>query len=346
MTRHVVIRADAGADIGIGHVTRCATLASALFARGYTPLFVTRRDSASLVSRLALEFDVEAIDALDWDQDASASRAVIASLGATASWIVVDHLQLDDRWERAMRVSGARLLAFDDMRDIRHCVDVVVSDTDVPFPAAGAGCGPRRDLLGPRYALVASAFAPDPRQPAIGRHHVLISYGGSDPTGETEKALAAVALVRDGVDSDLLGDVTVVIGHANTRADQIIADVNALDDVQVAYAPPSLAPYLRACDLFLCAGGQSMIEALAVRRNCLVTITAPNQSLGVKRVANAGLVRALGAHSTVDMHHVERALGSTFKELCRLNEELEHSPFDNLGASRIVEAMMSIETQS
>ena len=40
--RHVIVRADASATVGTGHVVRCRTLAEALVARGWRATLVTR----------------------------------------------------------------------------------------------------------------------------------------------------------------------------------------------------------------------------------------------------------------------------------------------------------------
>lgn len=55
----IVIRADAGTKVGVGHVARCMALADALREAGAEPVFAMRQGSAEAVAGFGKEGVVE-----------------------------------------------------------------------------------------------------------------------------------------------------------------------------------------------------------------------------------------------------------------------------------------------
>jgi UDP-2,4-diacetamido-2,4,6-trideoxy-beta-L-altropyranose hydrolase len=103
---------------GHGHRVRCGALGAAL------------RDAG---------FDVEFID---------------GDLGAPVDLLVVDHYDLDARWERAMRPLARRIAVIDDFPGRPHDCDLLVDQDDFDEERRGGNL-----LLGPRYALLRPEFA-------------------------------------------------------------------------------------------------------------------------------------------------------------------------------------------
>jgi UDP-2,4-diacetamido-2,4,6-trideoxy-beta-L-altropyranose hydrolase len=342
----VAIRVDADATIGVGHVTRTLVLARQLAADGFEVRFVCRHRPVPAVEALLRPFafewladgDVPLADEESWD-----ARATIERMGPwladSDSWVVVYHYALGEAWERAVRDAGARILAIDDFRDRRHCADILVSDTSEPFDPALNSCPDApRALAGFAYALIGQEFAADdvPRAAATGPLRVLISYGGADPTNETAKALDAIRLLRLAKNSERLGRVDVAVGHVNPSADAVRAQAAVLHDVHVHVAPENFPLLLRESHVFLAAGGNTMIEALAMRRLCVITTVADNQNAIVQVMWRQGAITALGWHASVSAADVAQALSDIVSGYERRMSEVQAlSIFDTMGASRI-----------
>jgi len=362
-TCNVTFRVDASQEIGLGHLRRCLTLAGQLRDIGCKVRFVCRDQLGLSIAPLAASYIVCRLDRGSrivassmladeelWDADATLS--VIGRDEVDTSWVVVDSYRLGRRWERKVRDAGHRVMVIDDFRDRMHHADLLVSDSEIPFdPALNERSGLVRTLVGREYALIGPEYAHSdtPVSRRTGPKRLLVSYGGSDRTGETMKAITAVGSLRENAAAcDLLGRVDVVVGQLNPVAEDIARAVQGIQDVVVHMAPPGLAKLMRAADLFLTAGGNSMVEALALRKPCLVTVTGDNQALMVGQLAAEGMIRSLGAQHAVAPDDVAEGIVDILTEFEVFATHVASRPlFDHLGAQRIAAAMlMSLELAS
>ena len=348
----VYFRVDASSSIGLGHLSRCLVLARQLETDGCNVRILAQAldvDVTAYVSPLPVAMLEVAPDGAEAEvRDAEASALAIATLGGP-SVVVVDHYALGATWERAMRTAGHLVVAIDDFRNRRHCADVLVSDSAATFDTALNECVVPTILAGAAYAMVDAQFAPDITGACLGSPlRILVSYGGSDPTMETLKALDAVRLIRAHRASPVTSSpVCVVIGSANPRVAEIASAAADISGVSISVAPVSIAPLLRSSDLFLTSGGHSMIEAVTMGRVAVVTSTAINQELSVGALAARHAIEALGMHDTVRAGDVAAALDSvaaSFDSYARSVRE-QHD-FDTLGATRISMIIRSLREQS
>jgi UDP-2,4-diacetamido-2,4,6-trideoxy-beta-L-altropyranose hydrolase len=355
---NVAIRVDASPDIGMGHLRRCLTLGKQLYADGFVVQLICRACYDKNVEKLVKDFNVTFFDQPEisynhsdpqsqelWDAEATLS--IIGRYPSCVSWVIVDSYQLSELWERTIAHAGHKILAIDDFRNRPHYADLLLSDTSNSFSKEMNGN--KHDfyeLVGSKYTLVDSEYAFIKESPIslLKPKRILISYGGSDPTDETSKALEAVYFLRNHKKyQEYLGIVDVVVGQVNTRPDMVIRSAGEIDNVEVHLAPSSLANFLRKADIFLTAGGNSMVEALTMRKPCLVTVTSDNQALMVNQLVEKSAIISLGDHVQVSSDLIANAL----IEICTKYEQIatrfiSQSIFDHLGASRVSSMMQSI----
>lgn len=344
----ITIRVDADAQIGLGHLKRCLTLAGELRAAGAALRLVCRRHSDRRIEQIARGFPVCRIAAparRNPDEraaeDAQRTLTIIGRSPAEVSWVVVDHYELAASWERRIGEAGHRILAIDDFRSRRHCADILVSDCPRAFAELDEHPPGGVQLVGPEYALIASDYAPEAGhagvRPEVKR--VLVAYGGADPTGETAKALAALRLVRPAGGADARR-IDVVIGHVNARSRELAEIAHGLAHCALHLAPETLAPLMRAADLVLASGGNTMLEAVAMRKPCLVTVTADNQALTVGYLAERGAIIPVGAADEVQSAELGRRIEETIADYARARRRVQAAAcYDCHGARRIAAAM-------
>jgi spore coat polysaccharide biosynthesis protein SpsF len=260
----VIVRCDGNAAIGMGHVSRGLALADELRdTHGCTVFFAMRGDeSAGVAAARASGYAVVPITADDRADYGGELRELAAAHDAAA--VVVDvrdglsRASLDSLRERDMCV-----VSIDDGTDRRLAADLAF------YPPV-----PRLEEMdwtgfsGQRYAgwnwvLLRREFAAghftspelSDSSPAI---DILLTMGGSDPAGMTEFAIAALDLLPMPL------AVRVVVGPAFRRAEPLIdAIARSKHAVQIARAPASLAPLMRASRMAVASFGVTAYELAA-----------------------------------------------------------------------------------
>lgn len=303
----VLLRCDASARIGTGHVARCLTLADELARRGFAPQFAMRLESGHMAaevkargySLLALPAR-ETVPTLELQRCDAAqiedAQAVLAAAGANGDahwdWVVVDHYALGAEWHRALRPATKRLAVIDDLADRAHECDLLV-DVNLQQPGRYTPWLPPNaiTLLGPAYALLRPEFRGAGRMPVPAAFassrplSVLVCFGGADAPGGT---LAAVhALAQAGVAPPL--QVTVVAGARNPH----MAELKQLcGDCGFALLASSnrMAQLMTQADLAIGAGGSMLLERCAMGLPSIVVPIADNQRPGARCALTAGAI--------------------------------------------------------
>lgn len=128
-------------------------------------------------------------------------------------------------------------------------------------------------------------------------------FGGSDPTNETAKALAAIKMLGRG---DIFIDV--VVGAINPWREEIRRLCAALPNVHYHCQVADMAACIARADLALGAGGTSAWERCCLGLPALTVVVAPNQVEATAALAEYGAVRNLGWHEQVTPETMAAAL--------------------------------------
>jgi UDP-2,4-diacetamido-2,4,6-trideoxy-beta-L-altropyranose hydrolase len=340
----ILFLADAGAEVGGGHVMRCLTLARALAERGSECAFVESRAAAPILRRfgwpaqtlLAMADAQELSDLVRFGRD-------FAGL-FEADMVVVDHYKMGAAEETELRGLHRRIAVIDDLADRRHDADVLIDP----------GFGRRREhyaelvretcltLIGPGHALVRPEFA-QARPRALSRRarhdpvrRVLVSFGLTDVGGVTGRVVAALA----GKIGDARLDVALGPGAPSLEALAALA----ADDrrIHLHVDVQDMVALAAEADAALGAGGSSVWERACLGLPTATIVLADNQAEMIARLAQAGAALALDAR-TADF---EAALAQTWDSLIgdrelrwRLSERSSEL-CDGRGAERVADAIL------
>ncbi len=349
MTR-VVIRADASASIGSGHVMRCLALAEFLAARGADVVFVSRAPKGNLISETERRgHKVLRLPAGDdaWtaEQDASDFVAALDRLaplagGERADWVIVDHYGLGEVWERAVRPLASRVMAIDDLADRPHAVDVLLDQNLVGAfetrydDLVGAGC---LKLLGPRYALLAKNYAalrPQVRRPATIPANILVYFGGADTRLTMMTAEALTRLPQPFC-------ATIVVDDGNDQA-QAVQSLAKLDGrIRPVRRLPDLASAMLSSDIFVGASGTTSWERLCLGLPAIVITLATNQVPLAQELARRGFINCLGDAGAATADLIAAALASAVsKPTDPRSAQAMMNMVDGAGAERVCDVLL------
>ena len=343
----VVFRADASEIIGHGHVRRTLTLAKKLRESGATIEFVSRECPGNLcdfveengfpVSRLP----APSSGALSWQEDADLTRATMPKDSPPTDWLVVDHYDLDHRWESALRQSTRRIMVIDDLANRQHDCDLLLDQNLVAgleeryVGKVPPGCGL---LLGPAYALLETAYAElhDRARPRAGPvRRILISFGGVDADSLCSRSLSAfTSLNRPDI------EVEIAIGESSPHLAALRKLAAPHKNVRIHAGATSLASLMSDADLAIGAAGTTTWERLCLGVPSLVVTVAPNQEPAAAELNRLGLIRLVGDKRHASESSIASALDKVFQT--GLDESWSKSCLamvDGRGAERVVAAL-------
>jgi UDP-2,4-diacetamido-2,4,6-trideoxy-beta-L-altropyranose hydrolase len=327
---------------------RCLTLADALKMRGAECHFVCREHTGHLLDFICgrghvvhpLTGDLSGETAADWSLDAAQSGAVLGAL--QPDWLVVDHYELGQDWERQVRPSVRRLMAVDDIGR-PHLCDMLL-DQNLPNPMHGrygpSAIGDATLLLGPKFALVRPEFAAL-RPFALSRRdgslqRVLVSMGGSDPEDETTKALTGLS-----ASGGARWAVDVVVGAGNPNRRSVEEACTRLPKASLHVQTSRMADLMAAADCAITAGGSTSWERCCLGLPALVTVVSPDQLAIAESLANVGVHVFLGRSSELTSDDYASALGEITAARLREMSVCAAEVCDGRGVERVAERLQS-----
>ena len=329
----VFIRADASSLIGSGHVMRCLTLAQRLRKeQNAKVVFIMRRLSGNLIDLVRKHgFDVLVLPPADQDyelEDYGLWLTVPMEVDAqqtikvlqhylqehgcdVVDRLIVDSYALNEQWELMLRPYCREIMVIDDLANRRHDCDILLDQNfylnkDVRY----AGLVPEhcKMLLGPEHALLREEFyeAKKHLRKRDGNiKNILVFYGGSDLTNETEKAIKALVQLHD---EGYSFTADIITGVSNSCREKIEKICSKYQFFHYYCQVSNMAEFMNKADLMLGAGGSTTWERLYMELPALVTAVAENQIQGCEDCSQAGLIDYLGESEKVTVDVIVNAL--------------------------------------
>jgi UDP-2,4-diacetamido-2,4,6-trideoxy-beta-L-altropyranose hydrolase len=325
----IAIRVDASTRIGMGHVMRCVTLAEELIKQSAEVVFICRSQSGDCIdwirdkgfTVLALTLAPEDLPSNQLMMHDATSTQQFLDANAPIEWLIVDHYDIDYRWEGIMRGSVGQIMVIDDLANRLHNCDLLLDQNFyLNIDQRYMGLVPEhcKMCLGPSYLILREEFyslKKGLRQRDGTAKYLMCFYGASDPTGETLKAIPAIQAL--GYTSLF---VDVVVGSANPAREQIAAMCSELSGFTYHCQTNRMAELCVQADVALGAGGSANWERAFLGLPSLITITADNQTETTHAISSIGGAWLLGEAQDVDESAIAAALQEAINTPERLRE--------------------------
>ena len=339
--KSLLIRADASALIGTGHLMRCLALAQGWKARGGQATFITACESEGLRHRLSGEgFQVIMLERpypepADWEVTSEALAA------HSDGWVVLDGYHFDSAYQRWIKEAGHRLLVIDDTAHLDHYYADVVLNQNINAERLRYSCEPyTRLLLGTRYVLLRSEFLAwqgwRREIPEVARK-VLVTLGGGDPDDQTLKVIRALQQVDvDGLEA------VIVVGASNLHFQELQLAIRDSRSANRLVRDATNMPELMAwADVAVSAGGSTCWELAFMGLPTVVLVLAENQQGIAAGLDEAGVAVNLGWHTETSTAQITNALVGLLenRSLRRQASQRGRELVDGLGAKRVVEPL-------
>lgn len=310
---NVVIRADASVKIGSGHVMRCLTLARLLKRHNMNVTFICRYVEGNYIKYIKKQginvkgFHVndELNDKVCFRKDANETIKIIE--GLDVNLLIVDHYELDEKWEVMLRPYVKKMMVIDDLANRKHDCDLLLDQNYVPnFNKRYNGLVPShcKTLLGPNYVLLREEFFNiELRKRTGGIKNVLIFFGGTDPTNETMKAIIALNEL-----TEYSLNVDVIVGENNPHKYEIESVCQNLKNFNYFCQVENIAEFMQFADIMIGAGGAITWERCILRLPAITITIAENQVETTSLLHQIGATIYLGDHQSVTSFHIKKTM--------------------------------------
>jgi UDP-2,4-diacetamido-2,4,6-trideoxy-beta-L-altropyranose hydrolase len=344
----LVLRADGGSTIGLGHAMRMIALGEAWIEHGGRANWLVADAPGSVVER-AVAAGIDVARLATAPGSAADATAVLDRLaGDRTAAIVADGPAFDVAYLDALAPVADRLMVVDDMASLAGYPTALVLNQNAHADRASypPDSGPRY-LLGLRYVMLRHEFRREiaPRRPVQGRAgRVLVTFGGADVAGLTMRTIHAIERLDPSLTRDL--EIDVVIGAANADAASIERSA-ALSPIalSVARAVDDMPTRMARADLAIVSGGSTVWELARVGCPALVIESAPAEAFLVRGLAKVGLFDRLGPAAELADDTLVAAIARRLEDvewrtaMARLGPEL----VDGHGADRVVAELRNLE---
>jgi len=274
MTKSVVIHANAGDNVGLGHLVRCATLAREFQSQDVDVRFRIKadEDAAEFLRDEGVEPMLSGPESIRADlQSSPADIAVVDSYEFTTADF--EHI-------------GAEkiLVVVDELGDRRIPADLVLNNNlyadDIPYPDASAV------LRGPEFCMLRESFRGLPEPTYVDPpERILLTVGGADISNAFRDVLAVTAQVTPAG-----ATLDTVVGPYFDEPMSVPAGV------KLHYNPENMHELMWQADLAVSGGGQTLYELAACGTPSAAVTLGPDQIRNIEAFAERGFCRSVGEY--------------------------------------------------
>ncbi len=266
MHKDIYIRCDGSAEIGLGHVVRCMSLAHMLtgdFSIHFYVLEITDSLKNEIIQNRwgikVLEKEAEFLNKLTGNEI-----------------VVLDSYQFDSEYQKQIKQKGSKLVCIDDFHSQYFYADLVINHAPGVTKDDYDGESYTKYLLGPDYALLRPEFLESkPRETdnSDDIKNVFICFGGSDAKNLTAMVLSW--LPSKGY------SVTVVLGNAYNHQDELNNVLEERQDLEIVVKSSLSAIEMRneleQSDLAIVPASGILFEVISIGLPVISGIYTDNQ---------------------------------------------------------------------
>lgn len=319
----ILIRADGGKTIGMGHIMRTSVLAEELkqFAEvSYACLEGEEFDlgvsclkqNGYSVLRLPKEDLLNRLKDIDYD------------------CMMVDNYNVDSDFFNGLKRKGTLLGYIDDLKKEEYPVDFIINQNPYALDLNYRKEKYLKTFLGIKYVLLRKEFQNQSKRyidPVC--KDILVTVGGSDINRITEKIILNI------LKEELEVTLHVVIGPAFPKG---YLDTFSHPKVKLYYNP-IMSDLMKKCDLAVSACGSTVYELAACGTPTIGIVVADNQMMAYEKLKQLGIIKGSNVENILDS--IKEMTYEKRLEMSRKGQEL----VDGLGAKRLASEIIRLITK-
>ncbi|MCF7822809.1 MAG: hypothetical protein K9N35_01410 [Candidatus Marinimicrobia bacterium] len=322
---NVFIITEGNAQTGYGHLTRCLALYQGFEERRITPVFIASCDQngEKVLSELSLyNYDWKANPDRLIEQISGADIAIIDSYLAGLPLF----MNIDDNVKQSVYL--------DDTLRIAYPPGIIINGSvgaeKLPYETSKK----HRLLLGPTYIPLRKAFWDVPARIISNKiSNVLISLGGQDPMGISERILEVMLTHFKGLTFHLIIGFRDLFTLKNKYSQNMKVKLyQSLDAFQ-------MRDLMLSTDLVIAGAGQTINECIRVQARIIPIVVAANQINNIKGLLDSNMVNV--ALYPDDPNFMTQIVSRLNKYLNNDSESEINERIDGQGVRNIITSILS-----
>lgn len=338
MGSKAIFRVDGGANIGLGHIIRCLTLAEGLKERDIQSIFITKDIDPNVKKKVIGKGHL--IEGLPFGIDLEDDLRLTINLVKQhqPDLVVTDSYEIDQHYLEQLKKLNVTLMSIDDLAQLHFCSDIVLNQN---IGAKASDYSTERYtklLLGPQYALLRKEirdrdFAKKTKSVA---ENILITPGGSDSDNQTLKVVKALK----GIKNDI--KVTVVMGPNYQYEELLREEIGVNNRFFLVRDPQDIFDLMDKTDIAISAGGITCYELACLGIPNIILVLADNQKKTAVGLQDYSTSINLGWFEDVTEEGIKEAVEDLIKNrekreaMSKKGKEL----VDGRGVERVVEEIL------
>lgn len=338
-----IVRTDADTRIGLGHLSRCLTLAQALTAQGAAMEVAITAPAPAVAAKIQaagaglapMPPGLEEAADLAWLIDLVNRRGA----AGVVPGVVLDGYQFSQAYLDGL-AGAACTLFFDELMAFDFKTALVLNQNFYARSEDYRRAPGTKLLLGPGYAVLREEFTAGrtaAREHPPTARRLFLNFGGSDPSDLTTRALLGLHK------SQRRYHVKVVLGAANPFAAGVRAAAAAgPHQVDILTDITNMAEVMNWADLALSASGTTTLEMCCLGLPSVLVIQVENQRRIGEAMGALGLAVQLGWWEEVDGAMMRRAVDELAGDQARRRAMSTAclAAVDGRGAARVASALL------
>ncbi len=239
---------------------RCLTLSEQLCSRGHEVYFACAELAGNIISII--------VDR-GYQVTRLASVSDISYLDQSPDWIILDHYELNEEYEKNLLTRKLKLFVIDDLGRNHACHGLLDQNFHIKsmYPKTNW-----EQFLGPSFAILHPSFSRSNKDRSFESvEKIMVFFGGTDPTGETMKFLTGLK------NHCYHAQFHLIVGGSNPALSSIKSEINHFTNVTLHVDSREMPRLMEECDFYLGSGGTVTWERCASGLPGVVVATASNQ---------------------------------------------------------------------
>jgi spore coat polysaccharide biosynthesis predicted glycosyltransferase SpsG/CMP-N-acetylneuraminic acid synthetase len=319
----IVFRVDGGDDLGMGHVSRCLTLAAEL-----DKLFRCR---IAFVTDTAYPAGVERLREAGHEVHAVADASIDDVAALAPDVVFLDVLDTNAEVVGELNESVAAIVNLEDSAGGHESADYVINAFSTPDETDA------NHFTGPQYLVLREEFRDHDVTVSERVNRVLFTFGGSDPADLSVRACRAIA-------DDTSRDYRLVLGPdfgAGAALDRVL---DGCRNVSVIRSADDMGAQMAWADLAVASGGRTAFELAATGTPAAVVAQNDREHERMTRFDERDVVAYLGHAADVTSEDIRDAIEelAADTERRRTLSERGQSLVDGDGTRRILDLVYEL----